>query len=201
MGRAPRHHAGSCRQLCLQLVLQQWELWERGEGGVGRRVMAPTALPEAQCLHWGWPLKIHGSLQLRLYTRSQELTHCSSPSGSPAGEVTPAGKEVWWAWSHHSFQGPAPACQVTEAPCQNWAWKQAWGMRGIQGSLGYLPEVLTVVADTASTACPPGKPRSPTSQGSARSPQRGRGRTCGQPAPVAQRVRSKRRGRRSQKRL
>ena len=40
-GEAPRHHAGSCRQLCLQLVLQQWELWERGEGGVGQGDMAP----------------------------------------------------------------------------------------------------------------------------------------------------------------
>lgn len=30
------------------------------------------------------------------------------------------------------------------------------GSEGVQDSLGYLPEILTVVADTASTACPPG---------------------------------------------
>lgn len=30
------------------------------------------------------------------------------------------------------------------------------GSEGIQDSSGYLPEVLTVVGDTAGTACPPG---------------------------------------------
>ena len=70
------------------------------------------------------------------------------------------------------------------------------GSEGIQGSLGYLPEVLTVVADTASTACPPGtQPRQSHQPGVQLVAHSG-----AEAAPVgsqhlwAQRVRTKRRG-------
>lgn len=36
------------------------------------------------------------------------------------------------------------------------AWTSGVGLEGVQDSLSYLPEVLTVVADTARTTCPPG---------------------------------------------
>lgn len=76
------------------------------------------------------------------------------------------------------------------------AWRAGVGYEGIQGSLGYLPEVLTVVADTASTACPPGtQPRQSHQPGVQLVAHSG-----AEAAPVgsqhlwAQRVRFKRRG-------
>lgn len=41
-------------------------------------------------------------------------------------------------------------------PTESWTCgDQVWGPQGPRDSLGYLPEVLTAVADAAGTACPP----------------------------------------------
>lgn len=50
----------------------------------------------------------------------------------------------------------APGAVIRVAVPKLEAWRSGMGSEGIQDSSGYLPEVLTVVADTAGTACPPG---------------------------------------------
>lgn len=58
----------------------------------------------------------------------------------------------------------ASECQPPARPGGRGSWgchqggcpRSGMGSEGIQDSSGYLPEVLTVVADTAGTACPPG---------------------------------------------
>lgn len=141
---APRHHAGSCRQLCLQLVLQQWELWETGEGGIGRGDMAPPSSSSRSVPTLGMAWASQGVSEPQTYhTRSQEHRHIVAVPQAhlQEEEVTPAGKEVWWAWSHHSFQGPAPARQVTEAlgavsraaKPELEAWRSGVGSEGVQG--------------------------------------------------------------------
>lgn len=50
----------------------------------------------------------------------------------------------------------APGAVIRVAVPELEAWRSGMGSEGIQDSSGYLPEVLTVVADTAGIACPPG---------------------------------------------
>lgn len=82
----------------------------------------------------------------------------------PARSSAPAKEEVWWAWGHCGFQVLAPAHAGGREPrvvsmVANPAlevWRSGVGSEGLRDSLGYLPEVLTAVADAAGTARPPG---------------------------------------------
>lgn len=62
----------------------------------------------------------------------------------------------------------APGAVSRIAKTELEAWRSGVGSEGTQNSPGYLPEVLTVVADTAGTACPPsiqpGQPHEPRVQ-------------------------------------
>ena len=82
--------------------------WARG-------TWLPLAAPPGPVPTLGMAWASHEVSKPQTYhTRSQEHRHIMAVPQAhlQEEEVTPAGKEVWWAWSHHSFQGPAPACQV-----------------------------------------------------------------------------------------
>ena len=104
----------------------------------------PLAAPPGPVPTLGMAWASHGVSEPQTYhTRSQEHRHIVAVPQAhlQEEEVTPAGKEVWWAWSHHSFQGPAPARQVTEAlgtvsraaKPELEAWRSGVGSEGVQG--------------------------------------------------------------------
>lgn len=80
---APRHHAGPGRQLCSQLVLQQWELRERAAelGGAGPPSLAPTRRAQAseQQTPWGVAGTSQQGWQPQTYhARGQEHRHVAA---------------------------------------------------------------------------------------------------------------------------
>lgn len=104
-GEAPGHDSGSHRQLCLQLVLQQWELWERaGRGGVGRvehrgPYSAPPHPAPTQGMTWsptgaGKPQTYHARSQEHRHVVAVPQAHLQEEEVTAAGNGTPAGKEL-----------------------------------------------------------------------------------------------------------
>lgn len=79
---APRHHAGPGRQLCSQLVLQQWELRERAAelGGQGPQALhSPGGPKPQQQTPWGVAGTSQQGWQPRTYhARGQEHRHVAA---------------------------------------------------------------------------------------------------------------------------
>lgn len=141
--KAPRHHSGPFGQLCLQLVFQQRELWERAGGRVHRTGgdRPPThVLPVLR----GWP--------------GPPLGRAAAPAPRP---TTLGARNTDTLWQSLRFTCKKTSPQESQPPGQvanpgRETWKSDVGHEGLRDSLGYLPEILAAEADAARAARPPG---------------------------------------------
>lgn len=106
-GEAPRHHTGPFRQLRLQLVLQQWKLWERARGCSeqgGTWLLLPSSSRPNINAGVAWaspgaskPQTYHTGGQEHRYIVAVLQAHLWEEEVTSEGNGTPAREEVWWA--------------------------------------------------------------------------------------------------------